>query len=55
MWQAWHHGLCALPAPIIAALLASFARSIMPTPSVILRHGDARQGPKAIGQWAVLS
>jgi hypothetical protein len=50
MWQALHNGLCSLPAPIIAALLAPFARSIMLTSIVILRHGDARQVPMAMGQ-----
>lgn len=41
MWQAWHNSLCALPAPILAALLASFARSILPTSPIILKHSDA--------------
>ena len=55
MWQALHNGLCALPEPIIAALLAPFARSIMPIPIIILRQGEERQGPKAVGQWTALS
>ena len=41
MWQAVHNSLCALPEPIIAALLAPCARSILPTSPIILKPSDA--------------